>query len=167
MLSIEIERKFLIAMPSAQILEKHATTKKEILQTYLFSENKETARIRKITESGKISYVKTVKSRISDLSHFEEEYEISEKDYEKELKNRDLSKNVIEKSRYCIEFEKHILEIDIYSFWTDRAILEIELSCEDESFEIPKYIKVIKEVSADKRYKNTNLASEIPLDIIQ
>ena len=58
----------------------------------------------------------------------------------------------------------HFFEIDIYPFWRDKAVMEIELSSEDEDFEIPHEIKVIKEVTGDKRYKNASLAIEIPRD---
>jgi len=165
---IEIERKFLITMPSIETLESaEGSRKKEITQIYLTSINGETTRVRKIAESGNISYIKTTKKRISDLSHFEDEFEITHEEYENELKNRDESKANIQKTRYCIPFCNHILEIDIYPFWSDRAILEIELTEENEEFNIPDFINVIKEVSADKRYKNTNLALQIPMDDIQ
>ena len=164
---IEIERKFLISMPDTnKFLAISGANKKEILQTYLLSYKGETARVRKITDEKITYYVKTVKNRISDLSHFEDEYEISKEEYENELKNRDPAKVDIEKTRYCIPFKNHILEIDVYPFWNDRAILEIELKQESESIEIPDFISVIKEVTSDKRYKNTNLAFEIPVDNI-
>lgn len=166
MTPIEIERKFLIKMPAQDILQTYGKAK-SITQTYLTPIADETARVRRIVEEEAISYVKTVKRRISDLSHFEDEREISREEYEKELKNRDTTKKTIEKTRYCINFSDHILEIDVYPFWTDRAILEIELASEDEAFEIPEYIKIIKEVTGDGRYKNTNLAKEIPMDIVE
>ena len=166
MTPIEIERKFLIEMPEKSVLKKYASRTKDIIQTYLTPVSNETARVRMITDGETVSYVKTVKRRISDLSHFEDEHEISYEEYRAELKNRDISKKDIEKTRYCIDFSGHILEIDVYPFWTDRAVLEIELSSEDETFDIPDYIKVIKEVTEDGRYKNTNLAKEIPMDII-
>jgi len=50
------------------------------------------------------------------------------------------------------------LEIDIYPFWNDKAILEIESCSEDEPVNIPKEIKIIKEVTADEKYKNKSLA---------
>ena len=167
MTPIEIERKFLIKMPSNDELKAHGARAKEIVQTYLTPTNDETARVRMINENGKVSYIKTVKRRISDLSHFEDEWEISPEEYENELKNRDTGKKAIEKTRYCIDFCDHVLEIDVYPFWDDRAILEIELSSETESFDIPEYIKVIKEVTSDGRYKNTNLAKEIPIDSVE
>ena len=167
MTPIEIERKFLIEMPSLSILAEHEARIKSITQTYLLPIDNETSRVRTIIEDNHVSYVKTIKRRISDLSHFEDEREISSKEYEIELKKRDKDKKTIEKTRYCIDFSEHVLEIDVYPFWNDRAILEIELSSEEESFEIPEYIKIIKEVTSDGRYKNTNLAKEIPMDIVE
>ena len=164
---IEIERKFLILMPDIKkLLTISGATEKKIIQTYLLSSKEETARVRKITQNKNTCYVKTVKKRISDLSHFENEYEISKEEYESELKKRDTAKADIEKTRYCVPFKNHILEIDVYPFWNDRAILEIELRDENEDIEIPSFISVIKEVTSDKRYKNTNLALKIPMDNI-
>ena len=167
MVPIEIERKFLIRMPNEKMLSGlENARKKQITQIYLLANDGITARVRKIEETGKTTYVKTEKSRISTLSHYENEFEITKEQYESELLLRDKSKKTIEKIRYCIPHENHILEIDIYPFWHDRAVLEIELNDENESFDIPAYINVIKEVSDDKRYKNTNLALEIPIDDI-
>lgn len=164
---IEIERKFLIAMPSLADLEKCGGLRvKRIEQTYLLTDDGTNARVRRIDESGKISFVKTVKKRISTLSCYEDEFEISAEQYENELKNADPKKQTIRKVRYAFPFESHTVEIDVYPFWNDRATLEVELSSEDESFSLPDFIRVIKEVSDDKRYKNTNLATEIPYDII-
>ena len=167
MTPIEIERKFLIKMPEASVLNQHVARAKHITQTYLTPIDNETSRVRKIVENGCVSYIKTVKRRISDLSHFEDEWEISADEYVAELKKRDTSKKDIEKTRYCIDFAGHVLEIDVYPFWSDRAVLEIELSSEDEKFDIPEYITIIKEVTSDGRYKNTNLAKEIPIDIVE
>ena len=49
-------------------------------------------------------------------------------------------------------------EIDVYPFWNDKAIAEIELSDENASVEFPPKIKVIKEVTEDEAYKNASLA---------
>lgn len=164
---IEIERKFLIAFPSLDKLKAQKGSKiKMITQTYLPCEKGNSSRIRKITQNGSVSYVKTLKKRISPLSCFEEESEITKAEYEELLQLADKSKVSINKTRYAFEYHKHIMEIDVYEFWQDRAILEIELSREDEEFSIPKFIELIKEVSQDKRYKNTNLAKSVPYDKI-
>ena len=55
-------------------------------------------------------------------------------------------------------FESQYLEIDVYPFWNDKAILEIELSDENAVIVFPKQIKVIKEVTDDDSYKNSSLA---------
>lgn len=164
---IETERKFLIYMPCLETLCSQPEIRiQEINQTYLLTDGKKNARIRKINERGKISYIKTVKERISDLSCYEEEKEINEEQYLELLKYADKEKQSINKTRYSFKYGRHVIEIDIYSFWDDRATLEIELSSEDEEFSIPEFIKVAKEVSTDKRYKNTNLAKSVPLDKI-
>ena len=59
-----------------------------------------------------------------------------------------------------------MLEIDLYEFWQDRATLEVELTAEDEKFDLPAYLKIIREVTDDKRYKNVNLARILPNDPI-
>ena len=164
---IEIERKFLIRIPAYEIIESQKNFRvRKIKQTYLQSEGKKNARVRSIAENGETTYIKTVKERISTLSCFEDERAISRSEYEKLLLIADKEKKSIHKIRYSFEYCGHILEIDVYEFWDDRATLEIELSSEDEEFTIPSFIEVIKEISADKRYKNTNLAKSVPYDEI-
>ena len=154
-------------MPELNVLEAYDGVKiKHIEQTYLCAEDGKNARVRKICEGDSTTFVKTVKERISVLSAYEEEYDISESDYREELKNRDESKNTIVKTRYCIPFYSHVVEIDIYPFWNDRAILEVELESEDEAFSLPDFVEIIKEVSDDGRYKNTRLAQSVPYDEI-
>lgn len=164
---IETERKFLIYMPDLELLRRCDGVRiKKIEQTYLEYESGKNARVRRIDEDGRVSFVKTVKQRISTLSAFEEEYEIDADTYKNELEYADKTKSTVIKTRYCIPFENHVIEIDVYPFWSDRAILEVELASEDESFSLPDHIKVIKEVSEDSRYKNTKLAESVPFDEI-
>lgn len=49
-------------------------------------------------------------------------------------------------------------EIDIYPFWMDKAIMEIELSEPNEEIRFPEMINVIREVTEDDQYKNSSLA---------
>lgn len=64
----------------------------------------------------------------------------------------------IRKTRYCLTYNSQYFEIDIYPFWKDQAIVEIELLNEKEEIQMPKFLKVIKEVTDDKSYKNASLA---------
>ena len=59
-----------------------------------------------------------------------------------------------------------MLEFDIYPFWQDRAILEIELTCEDEVPDIPEYVSIIRDVTGEKAYKNRQLARHVPMEKI-
>lgn len=164
---IEIERKFLIRMPCFDDIETQEGLRvKTIKQTYLTTADSSNARVREIAENGSTIFVKTVKKRISTLSCYEDEFEISAEQYTEELKLADGSKKPIEKTRYAFPFGKHTVEIDVFPFWSDRALLEVELGCEDEQFTLPDFIEIIKEVSEDKRYKNTNLALTVPFDAI-
>ena len=54
-----------------------------------------------------------------------------------------------------------MLEFDIYPFWKDRAIMEIELESEDEGAAIPEYVHIIRDVSDDLAYKNRSLAENV------
>lgn len=49
-------------------------------------------------------------------------------------------------------------EIDIYPFWMDKAIMEIELSEPNEEIRFPEMINVVREVTEDNQYKNSSLA---------
>lgn len=72
--------------------------------------------------------------------------------------NADTSKRQIRKTRYCLTYESQYFEIDIYPFWKDKAIVEIELNDEKTVIVFPDFIKIIKEVTNDESYKNASLA---------
>ena len=50
--------------------------------------------------------------------------------------------------------------MDIYSFSTELAILELELDSVSQEIDFPECINVLKDVSADGRYSNAALAKE-------
>lgn len=157
----EIERKFLIGYPDRELLKKSPDCRIfEFEQTYLLCDDG-SMRVRKSECCGKTEYIRNIKKRISDMAHLEDERVISEETYRELLLCADKSRNVVKKTRYKIPFENHIMEIDIYPFWKDRAVLEVELSEENEEFAIPDYIRIIKEVTYDNRYSNKALAKDI------
>lgn len=55
-------------------------------------------------------------------------------------------------------YENQYFEIDIYPFWNDKAIVEIEIREEDQKIAFPKGLKIIREVTDDEAYKNAALA---------
>ncbi|MBQ3888016.1 MAG: AAA family ATPase [Clostridia bacterium] len=157
----EVERKFLIEYPDIALLQSLENCQRvEIIQTYLTSKDGEEVRVRQRGCDGSYIYFKTIKRRISGLKCVEIEDRLSKDEYLALLMSADTSKRQIRKDRYCLTYRNQYFEIDVYPFWTDKAIAEIELSNETDPIFFPDYIKVIKEVTEDLSYKNSALAKE-------
>ena len=155
----EIERKFLIKMPDLEKLSDPTLKKLEIIQTYLKSNNPdEEIRIRQRGSDGNFIYTKTIKKKVSNLKRMEVEKRISKDEYLSLLLDADNNKRQIRKTRYCLVYKNQYLEIDIFPFWKEQAILEVELSSETEEISLPSNIHVIKEVTDDEEYRNSSLA---------
>ncbi|MBQ9227769.1 MAG: AAA family ATPase [Eubacterium sp.] len=155
----EIERKFLIEYPDIQALVNNPNCQRvEIIQTYLTSDNGDEVRVRQRGENGNYIYYKTVKKTVSALKRIEIEERLSQQEYLANLMNADTAKRQIRKDRYCLTYHNRYFEIDVYPFWTDRAICEIELNDENETVDFPDFIKVIREVTEEEQYKNASLA---------
>jgi CYTH domain-containing protein len=161
----EIERRFLIRFPNITYLVENAD-KTEIVQTYLVSEKGETNRVRKRGRDGLYEYTHTIKRRISSVRRIEQERIISKAEYAELLKSADPKRRSIEKQRWCLDYMGQIFEIDIFPFWTDRAIMELELGDEKQEIIFPPQIEIIKEVTNDGRYTNAALAKSIPYENI-
>ncbi|MBE6630719.1 MAG: hypothetical protein E7624_07730 [Ruminococcaceae bacterium] len=161
----EIERKYLIEYPDVTVLAAAEGVRvKRIEQTYLLAAEGETHRVRKMTENGNTYYVETRKRRINDLRATEEERTVTEAEYAALLTRADPERHAVCKTRYAIPYKGRVVEVDLYDFWQDRASAEVELASETEVVELPPYLHVIRDVTADKRYKNVNLARELPKD---
>ena len=155
----EIERKFLIEYPDVKWLASMPNCRRvEIIQTYLKSAPEEEVRIRQRGSDGHYVYFQTTKRRVSDVKRIEIERRLSESEYLRLLMNADTSRRQIRKDRYCLTYDNQYFEIDVYPFWKDRAIAEIELSDEKSEIRFPEKIKVIREVTDEEAYKNSSLA---------
>ena len=155
----EIERKFLIEYPDIKWLEQTPTCRKvEIVQTYLTSPTGDEVRLRQRGEGDSYIYFQTTKRRISDMKRVEIERRLSESEYLRLLMNTDTSKRQIRKTRYCLTYDNQYFEIDVYPFWQDKAIMEIELRDESVLVRFPEEIRIIREVTDDEEYKNSSLA---------
>lgn len=155
----EIERKYLIEYPDIKWLEGNSTCQRiEIIQTYLKSRSDEEIRVRQRGVDGHYIYFQTIKKKVSNLKRVEIERWLSQAEYLNFLMDADTSRKQIRKTRYCLTYKNQYFEIDIYPFWNDKAIAEIELSDENAEIVFPKQIKVIKEVTDDDSYKNASLA---------
>lgn len=166
----EIERKFLIKRPTQKELESmDMCTLSDIVNTYL-KETKDNVerRVRQRGIDGDYSFYYTEKCDIpgDDVVRQEIERGIKQKDYLRYLMEADASLRQVVKHRYCHVYDNQYFEIDIYDFEDEYAILELELSKEDQKINFPPYIEVIREVTNDKRYRNKTMAKDLQFPAI-
>ena len=159
---LEIERKFLIRKPDmAKMIEKYSMNVTDILQTYLVSDKPDVERrIRQRGSNGDYSFYYTEKKPVADGTREERERLITFKEYIDLMAEADTTKKQIKKTRHCFVYKDKYFELDVYPFWENEAILEIEVGDINEEFDIPEDIEVIKEVTNDKSYSNFGLASK-------
>ena len=159
----EIERKFLIYYPDIKELENMTNcTTVDIVQTYLKSNDDTERRVRARGINGDYVYYLTEKKKVSNLKRIETERKLSQDEYLNLLMEADNKLHAIHKKRFCLVEDNQYFEIDIYPEWDTQAIMEIELSSEDQEIRIPKSIKIIKEVTDDEKYKNYQMAKKMP-----
>jgi len=164
----EIERKFLIYYPNVKELETLPNcTKVNIVQTYLKSNDDTERRIRARGIDGDYLYYLTEKRKISNLKRVEVERKLTQDEYLALLMESDNKLHTIQKTRYCLSENSQYFEIDLYPEWDNQAIMEIELSSEEEMINVPSWIKIIEEVTNDESYKNYQMAKEMPKQLIK
>lgn len=149
MSGLEIERKFLVKKGGAY--KSAAFSSSHIQQGYIPAEGC-TVRVRTRDDKAYLT-IKSHSDAIG-LSRYEFEKEITMEEASHLLQ---LCKGgVIDKRRYLIKSGKHIFEVD--EFYGDNeglVMAEVELSCEDETFEKPDFIE--REVTGDKRFYNSHM----------
>ena len=157
---MEIERKFLIAYPDTAWLEAFpGAVRYEILQTYLNSGTDEEVRVRARSEAGKApEFYRTAKKTVTGRKRIERESRLTEEEYRDLLDLADPARRPVRKTRYKLPHAGKHLEIDLYPFWDDRAIAEVELTQEEEEISFPPELRVLREVTDDPAYKNGALA---------
>lgn len=156
---LEIERKFLIEYPDLKWLASQPNCRRiDIIQTYLKAAPNEEIRVRQRGADGSYVYCETIKRTVTGMKRVEIERRLTQKEYLKRLMDADTTRRQIRKTRYCLMYNNQYFEIDVYPFWTDKAIVELELSDENQPIAFPKQLKIIREVTDDPAYKNAALA---------
>lgn len=160
-MSLEIERKFLIQMPDLVWIEKNTNCEiVQIVQTYLGKNSEGFGnRVREMEVKGVKKYFHTAKKSLSGITRIELEKEISKVDYDKYLKEK-TDRISLKKTRYIVKIGKLKYEIDVYPFWKETAIMEVELENEKQKFDIPEFINIIGEVTNNLDYTNHSLAKK-------
>lgn len=161
---IETEKKFLIAYPDLDWLANNPYCHKiDIIQTFLTAPAGEERKVRQRGEDGHYMCYVTTKIPMDEtgLKRIETEHRISENEYSRLLGTADPDKAPLHKTRYCLTYEHQYFEVDVYPFWKDRAILEIELSQDDQQIIFPPQLHVYREITGEKEYKSTALAEMV------
>lgn len=157
---IEIERKFLIKFPDIDVLKNIISCQEiDIIQAYLMKDdNTPERRIRQRGMNNQFSYYYTEKRDISSTQRAEIEKRISIEEYTKLLTEIDSNMRPIKKTRFCFAFKGQYFELDVFPFSDEKAILEIELTEENQNVYIPDFLDVIGDVTDNPKYRNYNLA---------
>ncbi|MBP5577976.1 MAG: hypothetical protein J6X56_00620 [Ruminococcus sp.] len=154
----EIERKFLVEFPDVSELD--VKRRIGIVQTYLRSGvNGSQRRVRSVDENGCVKYTYTEKVFLSPVTREENEYEISGDEYRRLLGEHRTDCPQVIKVRYCFDYHDQLFELDTYPFSDNLAIMELELSSPEQTIDFPDNVKVLRDVSADRRYSNAALAA--------
>lgn len=158
MKNLEIEHKYLIKMPDIQKLSSiYSVKSSSITQTYLKA-SKSNRRVREKIIDGVAVYYFTEKQDITALVRTENERIISKEEYLEFLKSADTNLQQIKKDRHFFEYDSKIIEIDIFPFWYDYALAEVEIENEFEKVNLPPQLEVVREVTDDKAFRNFSLA---------
>lgn len=144
----EIERKFLIDQPNWDNLNKPEG--KLLRQGYLLADKDKTIRVRATETKGFL----TIKGQTIGATRLEYEYEIPVNEASELLDNFSVSE--LSKTRYEIEFNGKLWEVDVFAGDNEGLIVaEIELESEEETFDLPDWVG--KEVTQEEKYYNSNL----------
>jgi len=148
---MEIERKFLVKGD----FEKDVFERKRIVQGYICAEPERSVRVRVQGDKGFL----TIKGASNEKgwSRYEFEQPIALTDAEELLKL--CLPGIIDKVRHLIRVRNHLWEVDVFQGDNEGLIVaEIELSSEDEIFELPSWAG--KEVTGDAKYYNAMLSQK-------
>ena len=150
-MGVEIERKFLVDHARWEKMEKPLG--EFYRQGYLLTDPKKTIRVRQTTDKGFL----TIKGISVGVTRVEYEYEIPFEEAKELLDQFAVAE--LSKIRYKIPIGNHLWEIDEFLDANEGLIVaEIELTSEDELFNIPNWSE--REVTGEEKYYNSNLVIE-------
>ena len=152
---IEEERKYIVEV----VGELPDCIVSEITQTYLVAEPGCEVRLRKRGWEGKYVNVHTTKKQISEKERLETERQISNNLYNSLLQQADPYRHTIYKIRKSFIWKGQYFELDTYlKPINDLVILETKGVASDESVKFPPFIRVVEDITGNRKYYNYNLA---------
>lgn len=151
------KKKYLVTMPDCAALEKlYGAAPAEMMQTYLVPVRQDTERrIRQQKNGSGYLYFYTEKRIAPDGTRWVTEKPISEKEYVAYLMEADVSLHSVIKQKYSFTYDKRRMELDVYPFSSDKAIL---FAYGADSGRLPPEIEILKDVTGEAEYKNRALA---------
>ena len=141
------------------------SSRNEIIQTYLRTNIEGIElKVRQIgNEKDGYSFYYTQKTKKNGINTKEIEKKISVKDYINLMSEADTSLHQLKKERYCFISNNQFFELDVYPFDSEYAILDLEIDNKEDSFSVPSFLEVIKDVTNDDYYKNIRIAKDLSL----
>ena len=157
----EVWHKYLIAMPDVEKLKtEFSAGGVDMMQTYLVrTQPNVVRRIRQQKNGQEYLYFYTEK-RYADKDAWETEKPITQKEYVQYLMEADTALHAVHKTKYRFSVDGRRVEIDVYPFSRERAIMRAELPEGEGAPELPPEIRILREVTGDPAYKNSRLAKE-------
>lgn len=154
---IETERKYIVEVLS----ELPNAVETDIFQTYLKSDRNEEIRIRKRGSNGSFVYFFTSKKFLSETQRIETEKQITPREYVELLEKAEVNTITIHKKRHCFVWQGQYFEIDTYiTPNVGYTILEIEGVSEHQNVAFPPFIKVLEDVTGNKKYYNYEISKQ-------
>ena len=152
------KRKFLIEMPDLEVVQsEYNAVALDMMQTYLLPTSPGVERrVRQQKNGGDYLYFYTEKHVKDDGSKWVTERSISEKQYVRYLMESDSTLHGVRKVKYRFIYRDHRIEIDVYPFSGDRAVLFVYTDSGEA--DLPPQVRIIREVTGDPAYKNRQLA---------
>ncbi len=152
---IEEERKYIVEVTD----ELPESIISKITQTYLVAEPGCEVRLRKRGWQGKYVYVHTTKTPISETECVQTERQISNNLYTSLLQQADPYRQTIQKTRKSFIWKGQYFELDTFDHpMPGLQILETKGVASDESVKFPPFIRVVEDITGNKRYYNYNIA---------
>ena len=158
---LEIERRYLITAPDKKaLLDRPGAWQVAVTQMYLTAPKGTSRRIRKSVGAQTV-YTYTEKIRHSALVRQESEAQITRDAYLAYAEKADPACAPVEKVRISVPIEGYVWEVDVFPFWPDVAVLEVELTEASEAPQPPACFHVLKEVTEVASLTNHSLAASI------
>ncbi len=150
------ERKYIVEVDG----EIPSTINSQITQTYLVSDPDSEVRLRKrVWENGNVVNVHTTKKTVGKNQQVETERQVSNALYESLLLQADPYRHAIVKHRKSFIWKGQYFELDTYEkHLQGLVILETKGITAKENVNFPPFIKVIEDITGDRKYYNYNLA---------